>query len=157
MRRGGIVLLLLAGLTVPVDIALMASQPPPSGIYSDSIGHGRYGQCDTHDSERFNGVNEIAQVRESVCSGPAGYLAPSIASFYVFVHPMHVATSPGNVVLQYDIEYPDSGPSLRPPTAEWLSQSLLRISIPRDAGPRDPVIWIRRSAINLVKIVYSSD
>lgn len=151
-RAGGLVavatrLVSAAMFTVMLTDCGLSSSEPNAG--ADSVGRGR--SCQIHESSRTNTAGEVAEVRESVCETDAEFLAPDVASIFIFVHRRSVGKAPGNVAMRYEVVCPDTGDCIFPlPQVTWLNRSSLLIAL-RALGD---AYCIKRTTIDNISIVY---
>jgi hypothetical protein len=99
-----------------------------------------------------NGHRDVAEVRRAICETSADFLAPDVASIFVFVHDRSVPKSPSNVVMRHEVVCPDTGDCvIAPANVRWLNDSSLRITLATFGN----VYCLQRTAIGSISIKYS--
>lgn len=134
----------LATVTIPAGCFLL----PGLSSGADAVGQGD--SCQISDSSRANGDREVAEVRESICETSAVYLAPDVASIFIFVRDRSERKDPSNVVMRYEVVCRD-GDCAKPPKVRWPSRSSLLITLTTFGD----IYCLQRTTIGHVSISYS--
>jgi hypothetical protein len=108
--------------------------------------------CGIRDSTHTNGDREVAEVREVICETNSGFLAPSVASIFVFVRARSAPRDPSNIAMRYEVVCPDTGSSCdTPPKVRWLNRSSLLITLTTFGD----VYCVQRTSVDNISIRYS--
>lgn len=138
----------LVFILLPIIIFVACSGSSSSG----AGGVGRGDSCQIRDSSRLNGYGSLADVREAICETSAGFLAPDVASMFVFVRDSSMQQSSSNIALRYEVVCPDKGDcNYRRPNVTWINRYSLRITL----GTLGDIYCVQRTNIDRINISYS--